>query len=92
MYLALKQTFDLMQANPNVWWGWTEYQAGRANNEDYPGLTQPRAFDPSLSFDRPQMDILNTYATGGSWPCTTYASGTSGACLLSQYNFNVKFP
>ena len=90
MYSELKVAFDLMAANPTVWYGWTEFGAGPAWPEGYVGLIEPREF-PTPYADRPQMRILNSAATGNTWPCAVYASGSSGACATANWPYDVKF-
>lgn len=80
MYSEMTVAFNLMAANPTVWYGWSEYAGGPAWPEQYVGLIEPRDFNTPIA-DRPQMRILSTYATGGTWP-------TAGGA----WPYNVQFP
>jgi aryl-phospho-beta-D-glucosidase BglC (GH1 family) len=67
MFAELKIAFDHMAANPTVWLGWTEFSGGPALGESYAGGVEPRSYTAPIP-DRPNMRILNTYATGHTWP------------------------
>lgn len=78
MYTELKNAMDLILANPSTWYGWGEYAGGPAWTETYIGKVEPSQYSPPV--DRPQMRILNSYATGHSWLCKGGGTGTAGVC------------
>lgn len=86
MYSAVKDSMDLMQANSSAWYGWTEFAAGPWV-ETYVGKIQPNS-NASPYADRPMMRLLNTYATGGTWPATQ----TFTNCFSNGASCTVNFP
>jgi endoglucanase len=66
MYAEDKIALDLMAASPSTWVGWTAWGGGPNWPEGYIYLFEPHYSSPIV--DRPQMWILNTYATGHVWP------------------------
>ena len=86
-----KTMLDYIAANPTAWAGWTAWGGGPAWSENYYFLFEPRSFVATIQ-DRPMLRFLSAYATKGTWPCTTYASGSSGPCATAAWPYDIQFP
>lgn len=83
-YSEGKKMLDYIAANMDSgsggWVGWTAWGGGRDWGEDYMIKFEPLSFNTPVA-DKPNMQFLSTYATGGTWPS---ASGS--------WPNDVKFP